>query len=137
VKWKLNNGRTTEFYINQYRIDWNKKAPSKGSQILKDFFRRNCFHDIWLEEMRIPGCLLRVDFVNLTRNIAFEFDGAQHDEYNRHFHGEKIGWLNSIKRDVKKEKILADNGFQVVRVKTEDLDKLCFAWFEKNFGIIL
>jgi hypothetical protein len=141
MKWLTLSGREKNLNINHYRINWDKKAPSKGSQVLKDFFAKNCKNDIWLEEMRVPGCLLRCDFINLTRKICFEYDdkedGGHHTSYNPFFHKNRIGYLNSIKRENKKEMELEKNGFATIHIYKEDLDQLSKTWFFQKFEIVI
>jgi very-short-patch-repair endonuclease len=134
MKW-LTNGRAKTLSYNKHRIDWDKPAPSKGAQALKDYFRANCPNDIWLEEMVIPGTILRVDFVNLTKKVAIEFNGPQHSKFNKFFHNNnRLNYLSSRKRDERKEAILIENGFLLAVIEAADLKNLGRQLFFEKIG---
>ena len=69
-----------------------------------------------LEEFSIPGSRLRLDFYMPQLNLAFEFQGEQHDEYNAFFHGDKKGFEKSQARDEKKERWCELNGIKLIKV---------------------
>lgn len=86
----------------------------------------------------MPRTLLRCDFVNVSLSIVCEFDGEQHSSYNGHFHKNRVGFLGSIKRDVKKEDEMERNGFKIVRINDADLKiGLTREWFEVNYEVFL
>jgi len=117
----LVNGRERYHADRKYRINWSKKAPSNGSQYVKDFIRYNFGNDIWFEEYRVPGTLLKIDFLNATRCFAIEFHGKQHEEYSKFFHRSRAGYRNSIKRDIKKAEFLQNNKYKLIEIYEEDL----------------
>ncbi len=135
MRWLDKNDKLFWYPDNKYKINWQKKAPSKGAQAVKDFLKTHCYGHILFEEYRLPKTLLRVDFLDATKKMAIEFQGEQHDTFNKHFHGDKIGFWNSIKRDVKKWEILQKNDFLLIEIKDEDLPLT--RDFFKNQGIIL
>jgi hypothetical protein len=55
-----------------------------------------------LEEFPIPGERLFIDFYLPHHSLAFEFQGSQHDKFNKHFHGDKKGFIKSKERDRRK-----------------------------------
>lgn len=130
MKWLNRNGKEFSFADKKYLINWDKPAPSKGSQEVKDFLAANYKFWTWFEEYRIPGTKLRVDFLSTTTKVAIEFHGRQHSSFVKHFHGSKSGFLSSLKRDTKKEELLEKNGFTVVELYEEDLEDLSKEWFE-------
>lgn len=132
--WLINN-KPRKHSDSKYIIDWNSPAPSKLSQSVKDFLLVNCSGYQWFEEYRLPSCLLRVDFLCPAKKLAIECDGRQHTNYVGFFHGNRLGYLNSIIRDDKKEKILLSNGFKIVRITDSDLP-LSRGFFE-NYGVFL
>lgn len=120
---------------NKYFIDWRKDAPSKLSQEIKDFLFIHCRNYVWYEEFRLPGTLLRVDFLCPTKKIGIECDGSQHNNFNKFFHGNRMGYLASLRRDMTKDKILEDNGYLLIRILDKDLP-LTKEFFE-NFGVFI
>ncbi len=135
MKWLI-KGKLKSISISQYRIDWNKKSPSNFAQEIKNWLHDNCSNYIWLEEMRIPGTLLRIDWVCLNKKLCIEADGIQHNKYIKHFFKNRIGYLNSIKRDMKKEELLQINGYKLIRIFPEDLP-LNHSFFVDNFDVYL
>ena len=136
MRWQLLNGKTVNHSDNKYRIDWDKPAASKGAQEMQDFFRIIRPHDVWFAEYRVPASLLRVDYLNATLKLAIEFQGSQHFNYSKHFHGSRAGFLASIKRDVRKMEILELNGYKVIEIDSKDLPLTKNSFLEK-FGILL
>lgn len=106
---------------SKYRIKWDRKAPSKIAQYVKDYIKVVFPFDVWMEEYVLPGGRLRVDFLNVTRNFAIEVAGKQHYEYIKFFHKDRLGYGESFKRDLVKAQFLEDNGFNVIEIRDEDL----------------
>jgi len=47
---------------------------------------------------------MKVDMINMTKRIAVEVQGAQHESFNKFFHGNsRANYLKSIKRDYHKK----------------------------------
>ena len=110
----------------QYIIDWDKPSRSKEQTKVKEFLRQHWEKDVVFEEYRIPKSLLKVDFINASKKIALEHQGkGAHNEYNPFFHNNsRTNYLASLKRDVKKLKILEHNGYTVIETYTKDLNNL-------------
>jgi len=136
MKWINKNGKEFQFADRQYRIDWKKRAPSKGSQAVKDLLFKNYAHLDWYEEYRIPGTRLRVDFLCSNIRVAIEFHGRQHQDFVPFMHGSRSGFLSHIKRDVKKEELLTKNGFRFIEIYEEDVDSLSKKWFEEKLNAV-
>ena len=138
MKWLINN-KYRNHSDNKYRIKWDRKAPSKGAQIVKDFLFQNCKNHVLFEEYRLPSSRLYCDWIDATLKLCLEYDDKEetghHNHFNKFFHKTRLGYLNSIKRDIKKDQILELNGYKVVRIFEEDLH-LTIQWFEKQ-GIYL
>lgn len=133
---KLNSDKTININVARKKINWNAPSKSKPQKLVKDFFR--IFWEgkyICVSEFRIPGSLLRWDLVNFNKYLIIEFDGSQHDNYNKFFFKNRLGYLNSIKRDVAKEKWAEKNGFTVIRLIDDDLENLSPEFFEERFGV--
>jgi hypothetical protein len=128
MRWTIGD---KEFWAfdSKYKIKWDKKAPSKGSQIVKDFLEENFKNHILYEEYRLPKKRLKVDFLSATGRWAIEFHGKQHNSYVKHFHGDKLGFLGSIKRDMEKYNFLKKTGFVVIELYDEDLKDLTYDYF--------
>lgn len=135
MRW-LVNGKLRWHSDNKYKIDWDKPAPSKPAQQVKDFLKLHANRHIWFEEYRVPGTRLKIDFLCPNLKLAIEFDGKQHRTYNSFFHKNRSGFLASIKRDVKKEKFLQENDYTVAVIEDKDLP-LTKEFFLKNYNIVL
>lgn len=135
MKWLNRNGKEFSFADKRYLINWDKAAPSKGAQAVKDFLGANYRFWTWFEEYRIPGTRLKVDFLSTTTKVAIEFHGRQHNTFVKHWHGSRSGFLSHIKRDVKKEELLEKNGFRLIEMYEEDLDLLNKEWFEDKLAV--
>lgn len=123
MKWKI-HGKTRFSPERRYAINWEAPSKSKLAQKIKDYLLYKYGHYQWYEEFRIPGTLLRVDFLCPALRLAIECDGRQHFSYVKHFHKNRAGYLRSIQRDELKENLLRDNGFRLIRVS--ECDKLDF-----------
>ena len=69
-----------------------------------------------LEEVKLPGKRLYVDFLIPNLLLAVECNGRQHFEYIPHFHKSKLDFLNSQKRDREKRQWLVDNGYTLITI---------------------
>jgi len=119
------------------RIKWNIKRASDAQYRAKLFLKEFWEQDSVFEEFVIPGSRLRVDFINFTKKIAVEVSGRQHEEFNKFFHKNRIGFIKSVKRDFEKIKWLEINTINLVEIydhETFDLDK---KQIEEKFSITL
>lgn len=84
-----------------------------------------------LEEFNVPGSKMTVDFFLPKMGLIVEVDGIQHDQHSPFFHGDRRvskKYAGQIYRDNQKEVWAENNGFRIVRVKTEkDLEELANA----------
>ena len=121
----------------QYVIDWDKPARSKEQTKIQEFLRQFWEKDVVFTEYRLPQTKLRVDFINASKKIALEHQGkGAHNEYNPFFHNNsRANYLASLKRDMKKLKILENNGYLVVETFTKDLNNLSKEFFLKTYNI--
>ena len=71
-----------------------------------------------LEEFTLPGSRLQLDFFLPTQDLAFEFQGEQHDKYNAFFHGNKTGFERSKRRDQDKARWCKMNKIALIYVYT-------------------
>ena len=72
---------------------------------------------IILEEFGIPEERLFVDFYLPHHSLAFEFQGTQHDEFNKFFHGDKAGFNKSKARDDRKRSWCEMNSITLIEVR--------------------
>ena len=123
----------------QYVIDWDKPARSKEQTKVQEFLRPYWEKDVVYTEYRLPTSLLKVDFINASKKIALEHQGkGAHNEYNPFFHNNsRANYLASLKRDIKKLKILENNGYLVIETFTKDLNNLSKEFFLKTYNILL
>ena len=136
MRWILQSGRLRYINDSKYRINWGKKSCSELQFAVKQFLKPFCQNHVFFEEYRLPGTLLRVDFLDATRKIAFEVCGKQHYEYVAFFSRNRVGYLNQFKRDVKKSEILEKNGYLLIIITKKDLP-LTKNWFVEKYKIYL
>lgn len=128
-------GRRTHKKISQYRIDWDGPSKSKiqykCKQILKPYW---CGHAVY-EEFPVYGTRQKVDFINFTLHLAIEVNGLQHDKYVPHFHGNKQGFIKSLRSDREKAEWLEMNEIKLLELYEEDIKKLSPEYIKETFGI--
>ena len=83
---KLNSSKEILLNIKDYRIDWEKDGASKLEIKFRDLIKPYWFNHIVLFQPRIPGSLLRLDFLNCNKRLCVEINGTQHCEFNKFFH---------------------------------------------------
>lgn len=74
-----------------------------------------------LEEFSVPESRLAIDFYVPNSKIAFEFQGTQHDEFNKHFHSDAEGFRKQKKRDADKRRWCQMNDITLVEVRDEHI----------------
>ncbi len=104
----------------KYRIDWEASSRSKFQKGVKDFLRNYWHLDIVFEEFRIVGSRLSLDFYNANKRIAIEVQGAQHTKYVKHFHKNRLKYLDQLKRDQKKLDFCERNDINLVEIYPND-----------------
>jgi len=74
--------------------------------------------------VKFKGQTLYFDFYLKELNILIEVQGAQHYEYNKHFHGNREGFVSSKRRDnLKKEYCELERMALVIIPYNEKVDK--------------
>ena len=72
----------------------------------------------------------------MTKRIAVEVQGPQHESFNKFFHGNsRANYLKSIKRDYHKVVWLENNNFKILEIFEEDLPSLSPKYIEKKFSV--
>lgn len=105
----------------KYLIDWNAKSRSKFQNNVKNFLKEYWIHDIVFEEFRIVGTRLSIDFYNANRRVAIEVQGDQHIKYVKHFHKNRLKYLDQLKRDQKKLDFCELNDIKMVEIYSTDI----------------
>lgn len=122
--------------ITKFTIDWKKESKSKNQTKVKQFLRPHWEGNVCFEEMVLAGTRLSLDLVNLTKKIAVEVHGRQHEQFVPFFHKTKLDFADQIKRDEDKKKWCINNKIHLIEVYEDDIPKLSEKWFEDK-GIIL
>lgn len=77
---------------------------------------------------------MSLDLYNANEKVAVEVQGRQHTSYVKFFHGNRLNYLEQLKRDDKKLKFCQINGITLVEIYPDD--EVNEALFEK-FGVTL
>lgn len=131
-------GKLVSKNVSKYLIDWDGKSRSKLQFRVKQFLKPYWKGHQMYEELPVFGTLLKIDLVNMTLKISIEVMGSQHSAYNKFFcNNSPANYLSSIKRDFKKLEYLEKNGFKVVEINYDEVDKLTPEFFKNKFDITL
>lgn len=135
----LNINGTPEFKnIEKYRIDWTKKSRSKVQFMVKAFLYPFWRKYVVYEEMPVYGTKMQVDIVNVSKKIAIEVQGKQHDDFNPFFHNNsRRTYFHNMQNDLKKREWLELNGFQVIEIYETEAPSLTVEFFKEKFNVIL
>ena len=132
------NGKLVNKNVRKWLINWDQKSKSNLQFQFKQFFYPYWKNHIVYEEFPVYGTMLKVDFLNATKKIAVEIQGNQHESFNKFFHdNSRLKYLQSIKRDVKKEQWLFKNNFKFLELYPEDLKLLSPQYIEEKCGIFI
>jgi len=130
------SGKLISKNVAKYRIKWDGKSRSNIQFEVKQFLKKYWFSHIVYEEFPVYGSRMKVDFVNATRKIAVEVNGAQHGAFNKFFHNNsRSKYLSSIRRDYEKYEWLIKNNFQVLEIEDSDLKTLSPSYIKERFDI--
>ena len=135
MKFKTLSGSTAELKnARKYLVKWEAESRSKFQFSVKEFLFPYWRTDIVFEEFRIVGTRLSFDLYNANKKIAIEVQGAQHTKYVKFFHGNRVKYLEQLKRDEKKFKFCQINEIKLVEIYPND--KINMELFE-SFGVVL
>ena len=130
------SGRLVNRSVTKYKIDWDAECRSKFQFEVKQFFKTYWYGQICYEEFPVYGSRMKVDLINMTKRIAVEAQGAQHDQFNKFFHGNsRAKYLRSITRDYQKRQWLEKNNFTVLEIVPEDMTSLSKRYIREKFDI--
>ena len=129
-------GRLVNKSVTKYRIDWEADCRSKFQYEVKQFFKTFWYGQICYEEFPVYGTRMKVDLINMTKRIAVESHGAQHESFNKFFHNNsRANYLRSITRDYDKVVWLENNDFKVLEIFEEDLASLSKKYIMEKFEV--
>lgn len=129
-------GRLVNKSVSKYRINWEGKCRSNLQFEVKQFFKTFWYGQICYEEFPVYGTRMKVDLINMTKRIAVETQGAQHESFNKFFHNNsRANYLRSITRDYDKVVWLENNDFKVLEIFEEDLASLSKKYILDKFEV--
>lgn len=130
------NGQMVSWSLEKHRIDWDGESLSKSQKQVKAFLRPFWERLAVYEEAMLPGTKLRLDFFCKSRMIAIEFDGIQHDKYNKFFMNDnRSNYIKQRMRDEKKNELCQLNEIILLRFKPSDLKIMSKSWVRDKWGI--
>jgi len=116
------NGSVTSKDVTKYLIEWSAKSRSKYQSSVKFALQPYWKTQVVYEEFPVVGTKMTLDLVNLTKRIALEVQGEQHQTYNPFFHGKsKVKFWHQLDRDIKKREWCELNDLRIVEVFPDDL----------------
>ena len=123
MKLKRLNGALVTIRINpaKYPIRSREQSRSRGQFNLGKKLRLIYTTASILEEFSIPGSRLSLDFFIPSRNLAFEFQGIQHDKFNSFFHETKADFQRQRSRDADKLRWCQMNEITLIEVRDKDM----------------
>lgn len=135
----LNSTKEVNISIAKYLIDWNpEREVSKPQGKVKAFLRPYWKHDVVLEELKLPKCLLRCDLCNVSKKIIVEISPqSTHLKFNKFMHGTLSQYLQVMKRDEQKRLWAEQNGFTFVELHDEEINNLSKEMFKEKFDVDL
>ena len=129
-------GRLVNKSVSKYRVDWEGKCRSNIQFEVKQFFKTFWYGQICYEEFPVYGTRMKVDLINMTKRIAVETQGAQHESFNKFFHNNsRAKYLRSITRDYDKIVWLENNNFKILEIFEEDLASLSRKYILDKFEV--
>lgn len=139
MKFLNKSGKLVNINVAKYKIDWDKvENKSKPQLIVERFLNPYWKSDYVLTEFRIPGSKMRIDLLNINKNIAIEISPLSSHSYNDFFHkGNRLNFLLSFKRDEYKQKWIEKNNFTYIKLSDNHLKNLSVELFAQEFNIIL
>jgi len=129
-------GRLVNKSVTKYRIKWDGECRSNFQYEVKQFFKKFWYGQICYEEFPVYGTRMKVDLINMTKRIAVEVQGAQHEQFNKFFHNNsRANYLKSITRDHDKIVWLENNNFKILEIFEADLASLSKKYIFDKFEV--
>ncbi len=129
-------GKLVNKSVTKYRIKWDAECRSNFQYEVKQFFKKFWYGQICYEECPVYGTRMKVDLINMTKRIAVEVQGAQHESFNKFFHNNsRANYLKSITRDHDKIVWLENNNFKILEIFEADLASLSKKYIFDKFEV--
>ncbi len=129
-------GKLVNKSVTKYRIKWDAECRSNFQYEVKQFFKKFWYGQICYEEFPVYGTRMKVDLINMTKRIAVEVQGAQHESFNKFFHNNsRANYLRSITRDHDKMVWLENNNFKILEIFEGDLASLSKKYILDKFEV--
>lgn len=136
MRFKTLSGRPKDVNITKLMIDWDGDFGSLFEAEFADWIYPYWRHDVVVCQLPVAGTRLSIDFFNVSRRIAVENQGRQHQEYVPFLSGSRTGYLSQIKRDLMKAEWCRVNDIKLVEILPEDLP-LTKSFFKDRYDIDL
>lgn len=134
---KFNSDIKVNWNLSKYKFNPNKKV-SIGQKKLQDFLLQYINPLFLYQECRLPGTLKRFDLLLSDKMLIFEYSpNSHHGEFNKFFHGNRLGYLKTIKSDTHKIEWATKNNFKLIEINESDLDLLSYDFFIEKFDCYL
>lgn len=134
MKLKTLKGTLKDFPVKPL-INWEGNSLSVFQEKVKAFLYLYWKNDVVCEEFRIVE-RMSLDLFNVSKHVAVEIQGRQHNEYVKHFARSRSGYEAQLHRDRKKADWCSINQIVLVEILPEDLP-LTKEWFLKTYQITL
>ncbi len=121
MKFKTLTGKLKDVNIARLKIDWEGDFGSNFEAEFADWIHPYWKHDFVVTQFRVPGTKYSLDFFNITKRIAAEIQGRQHQQYVKWLSGSRSGYLDQIKRDLKKSDWCVLNQVKLIEILPEDM----------------
>lgn len=120
MKFKTISGREIRLDIlpERYPMRSRDQCKSAGQFTLGRLLRSIYgFSSLILEEFPIPQERLYLDFFMPHHKLAFEYQGIQHDQFVKLFHGDRKGFERAQARDTRKREWCILNEITLIEVR--------------------
>lgn len=110
------DGRSHSWNLRGHQVELDDSLPRSELHLQA----RQLIHRLFpmqpiLEEVPLPGTRrLRADFYVHSARMMIEVNGEQHYQFNPHHHGNRAGFLASLKRDTEKVEWCKRNNVRLV-----------------------
>ena len=122
MKFTTLQGRTKRVSkIRKYLIDWEANSRSNIQYDTKSFLKNYWSNNVVFEEFPVAGTRLTLDFYNATKKIAIEVQGQQHRKFVPFFHGNRMNYIDQLRRDKQKLEFCNINEIDLIEIYESDI----------------
>jgi|TARA_R110002167_G_scaffold90063_1_gene242896 hypothetical protein len=122
MKFTTLQGRTKRVSrVRKYLIDWEAKSRSNIQYDTKSFLKNYWLNNVVFEEFPVAGTRLTLDFYNATKKIAIEVQGQQHRKFVPFFHGNRMNYIDQLRRDKQKLEFCDINEIDLIEIYESDI----------------